>query len=102
VYGTGEMQNYLISFANTLNPNYNSGFLWPQWTPKARRLLIFRGGLLAPIAWGKDTYREVSVCGRRLLLMILIVGFIGINELFDGPHVEISHMMGSSIFCNEY
>ena len=59
VYGIGEMRNYLISFANTLDPNYSSGFNWPQWTTGSRELLTFEDGLL-PLVLGQDTYREVS------------------------------------------
>ena len=54
------MRNYLISFANTLDPNYASGFKWPGWTTESQTQLIFLDGLV-PLELGQDTYREVSV-----------------------------------------
>ncbi|KAF9478210.1 carotenoid ester lipase precursor [Pholiota conissans] len=59
VYGGGEMGDYLIRFASTLNPNSNSilSFQWPQYTLSQRKILTFLDGLI-PLAISTDTYRQ--------------------------------------------
>ncbi|KAF4617351.1 hypothetical protein D9613_005823 [Agrocybe pediades] len=59
VYGGGEMQDYLIRFVATLNPNSNSllSFQWPKFDLKSRQLLVFQDGLI-PLTLTTDTYRQ--------------------------------------------
>ena len=59
VYGGGEMADYLIRFASTLDPNSDSllSFQWPKYDLKSRRLLTFLDGLI-PLTVSKDDYRQ--------------------------------------------
>ncbi|PPQ85181.1 hypothetical protein CVT25_004188 [Psilocybe cyanescens] len=59
VYGGGEMQDYLIRFASTLNPNSKSllSFQWPKYDLKNRQLLAFLDGII-PLEITPDTYRQ--------------------------------------------
>jgi len=59
VYGGGEMEDYLIRFAATLNPNSGDllTFQWPKYDLKNRKLLTFQDGLI-PLAITPDTYRQ--------------------------------------------
>lgn len=62
------MRQYLISFANTLDPNY-SGFPWPKWMPSSQDLLTFEDGLV-PLTIGQDTYRQVSAQQQDQRLLV--------------------------------
>jgi carboxylesterase type B len=59
VYGGGEMEDYLIRFAATLNPNSQSllSFQWPRYDLSSRQLLTFLDGLI-PLEITADTYRQ--------------------------------------------
>ncbi|KAF9523405.1 carotenoid ester lipase precursor [Crepidotus variabilis] len=59
VYGGGEMTNYLIRFASTLDPNGNGlfDFQWPRYDLQSRQLLTFLDGLI-PLDIQTDTFRE--------------------------------------------
>jgi acetylcholinesterase len=57
VYGGGEMGDYLIRFASTLNPNSARSFQWPQYTLSKRNILTFLDGLI-PLIISTDTYRQ--------------------------------------------
>ncbi|KAF8877142.1 carotenoid ester lipase precursor [Gymnopilus junonius] len=62
VYGGGEMEDYLIRFAATLNPNSQSllSFQWPKYDLKNRQLLTFLDGLI-PLIITTDTYRQEAM-----------------------------------------
>ncbi|KAF5315221.1 hypothetical protein D9619_007255 [Psilocybe cf. subviscida] len=57
VYGGGDMANYLIHFAATLNPNSATSFQWPKYNLNTRPLLTFLDGLI-PLTLTADTYRQ--------------------------------------------
>ncbi|KAF8895233.1 carotenoid ester lipase precursor [Infundibulicybe gibba] len=57
VYGGGEMADYLIRFAATLNPNGQTGINWPKYTTQSPQLLTFLDGLV-PLTITQDTYRK--------------------------------------------
>lgn len=56
VYGPGDMTDYLIRFAATLNPNGNTNINWPQYTTQSPQLLTFLDGP-TPEVITQDTYR---------------------------------------------
>lgn len=51
------MQDYLIRFVTTLNPNGNTGITWPKYTNASPRMLSFNDGLF-PLTVTEDTYRK--------------------------------------------
>ncbi|KAF8964271.1 Alpha/Beta hydrolase protein [Flammula alnicola] len=59
-YGGGEMEDYLIRFAATLNPNSLTSFQWPKYTLQSRQLLTFLDGLI-PLIITADTYRQAAM-----------------------------------------
>ncbi|KDR82548.1 hypothetical protein GALMADRAFT_134147 [Galerina marginata CBS 339.88] len=71
VYGGGEMEDYLIRFAATLNPNSPDlrSFQWPKYDLKNRKLLTFQDGLI-PLSITPDTYRQDAM---NLLTQITLV-----------------------------
>ncbi|OJT02238.1 Lipase 1 [Trametes pubescens] len=60
VYGGGDMADYLIRFASTLNPNGDGAFPWPAYTAESPQLLVFQDGAV-PLAVGEDTYRAAQM-----------------------------------------
>ncbi|PPQ91357.1 hypothetical protein CVT25_004124 [Psilocybe cyanescens] len=58
-YGGGEMQDQVIRFANTLNPNGQGlvDFQWPRYTLQSRQTLTYLDGFI-PLAISQDTYRQ--------------------------------------------
>ncbi|KAI0265657.1 carotenoid ester lipase precursor [Gloeopeniophorella convolvens] len=56
VYGPGDMTDYLIRFAATLNPNGNTNINWPRYTTQSPQLLTFLDGP-TPEVITQDTYR---------------------------------------------
>lgn len=54
-----ELQDYIIRFTVTLNPNKKGAFSlqWPKYTVENPRQLVFRDGLVRQ-AIGEDTYRK--------------------------------------------
>ncbi len=56
IYNGGDMGDYLIRFAATLNPNGDGAVHWPQYTNASPRLLTFNDGLI-PLNITLDTYR---------------------------------------------
>ncbi|KAI0665708.1 carotenoid ester lipase precursor [Trametes maxima] len=60
VYGGGDIADYLIRFASTLDPNGDGVFHWPQYTQENPQLLTFRDGEV-PLALSLDTYRAEAI-----------------------------------------
>ncbi|KAI0656712.1 carotenoid ester lipase precursor [Cubamyces menziesii] len=60
VYGGGDMADYLIRFATTLDPNGHGTFHWPQYTNENPQLLTFQDGSI-PLKVGLDTYRSAPI-----------------------------------------
>ncbi|KAH9484564.1 Lipase 4 [Psilocybe cubensis] len=58
-YGGGEMQNQVIRFANTLNPNGQGllDFQWPRYDLQSRQMLTYLDGIV-PLTISHDTYRQ--------------------------------------------
>ncbi|KAF9028912.1 carotenoid ester lipase precursor [Hymenopellis radicata] len=52
-----DMQDYIIRFVATLNPNGNTGITWPKYTKESPKMLSFNDGLF-PLTVTEDTYRE--------------------------------------------
>jgi hypothetical protein len=60
-FGAGEMQDYLITFVNSLDPNVGSTHPnWPKWTSGSPNLMTFLDGLI-PLTITKDTYRQSAM-----------------------------------------
>jgi acetylcholinesterase len=57
IYFGGELTNYLIHFANHLNPNSHEMFSWGKYHTSTRSLLTLWDGLI-PITTTRDTYRQ--------------------------------------------
>ena len=57
VYADGEMTEYLVRFAATLDPNGGSLLQWPKYTSSSPTLLTFLDGL-TPLELSQDTFRE--------------------------------------------
>lgn len=64
-----EMQDYLIRFTTTLDPNSPSGFNWPQYDLTNKKILIFRDGLI-PLAIGKDDHREDAMDALNAITLV--------------------------------
>ncbi|KAI0030226.1 carotenoid ester lipase precursor [Vararia minispora EC-137] len=64
VYGPGDMTDYLIRFATTLDPNgantNATEIYWPRYTLETRRMLMFLDGNIS-LAIGDDTFREEAI-----------------------------------------
>lgn len=58
-YGGGEMQDQVIRFANTLNPNGQGllDFQWPRYDLQSLQILTYLDGL-TPLVLTQDTYRQ--------------------------------------------
>ncbi|OBZ66769.1 Lipase 4 [Grifola frondosa] len=56
VFGGGDMTDYLIRFAATLDPNGDAGIYWPRYTKESPQLLSFLDGEV-PLGIINDTYR---------------------------------------------
>ncbi|KAJ4482483.1 Alpha/Beta hydrolase protein [Lentinula aciculospora] len=69
VYGGGDMADYLIRFAATLNPNGNTGIEWPQYTSGSPNMLQFNDGLI-PLTLSLDNYRESAISFSTQLLLV--------------------------------
>ncbi|KAK0460006.1 carotenoid ester lipase precursor [Desarmillaria tabescens] len=68
VYFGGDMADYLIRFAATLNPSGSTGIQWPQWTTNSPNLLTFNDGLL-PLTITQDTFRGDAMSGLSKILL---------------------------------
>jgi cholinesterase len=57
-----ELQDYIIRFAVTLNPNSEElrGFNWPKYTTQDPKELVFLDGLVPQVV-GEDTYRKEQI-----------------------------------------
>lgn len=53
----GLLNDYVIYFANNLDPNTGSGESWPQYTTDSPRLLTFPDTESGDISITDDTYR---------------------------------------------
>ncbi|KAJ7124165.1 carotenoid ester lipase precursor [Mycena epipterygia] len=60
VYGGGELTDYLINFATSLNPNGNTVPNWPAYTSATPNVMTFLDGLI-PTMITQDTYREAGM-----------------------------------------
>lgn len=60
VYGGGDLQDYLIRFAVSLNPNGKTGLQWPKYATQSPVLLTFLDGLV-PLTLTQDTYRREAM-----------------------------------------
>ncbi|KAJ3829345.1 Alpha/Beta hydrolase protein [Lentinula raphanica] len=69
VYGGGEMADYLIRFAATLDPNGNTGIEWPQYTTASPNMLQFNDGLI-PLTLSLDNYRESALSFTAQLMLV--------------------------------
>ena len=58
--GTGNLQDYLIRFAATLNPNGDGAVEWPQYTNEAPNLLTLNSGDPA-VNITKDVFRAEAM-----------------------------------------
>jgi len=60
-FGDGELRDYIIRFANTLDPNGKEGLgiPWPQWNPKNPKAVIFQEDILFPVIVEDDTARAM-------------------------------------------
>ncbi|KAF5380644.1 hypothetical protein D9757_007005 [Collybiopsis confluens] len=56
----GDMVDYLVRFAATLNPNGNTGINWPQYTTANPHMLQFNDGLI-PLSLSLDNYRVAAI-----------------------------------------
>lgn len=68
VYFGGDMVDYLVRFAATLNPNGSTGIQWPQWTNSSPNLLTFNDGL-TPLTITQDTFRSDAINGLSEILL---------------------------------
>ncbi|KIK69867.1 hypothetical protein GYMLUDRAFT_151725 [Collybiopsis luxurians FD-317 M1] len=68
VYGGGDMVDYLVRFAATLNPNGNTGINWPQYTTANPNMLQFNDGLI-PLSLSLDNYRVEAMNFTTQLLL---------------------------------
>jgi len=73
VYGGGELEDYLIRFVATLNPNGNTGINWPKYTTASPNLLTFNDNLLFPLTVTQDTYRSEAM---QFLINVTLVNAI--------------------------
>ncbi|KAJ6624409.1 carotenoid ester lipase precursor [Mycena sp. CBHHK59/15] len=60
IYFDGELTDYLINFANTLNPNGKTVPNWPAYTTATPNLMTFLDGLF-PTTITQDTYRVAAM-----------------------------------------
>ncbi|EJF57054.1 carotenoid ester lipase [Dichomitus squalens LYAD-421 SS1] len=60
IFGGGPMQDYLIRFAATLNPNGNGAFTWPRYTNSSPALLTFNDAV-PQLNITLDTFRAVQM-----------------------------------------
>lgn len=62
IYAGGELLDYLIHFAVTLEPGQGGDKLleWPRYTLESRNLMTFLDGE-EPLAITEDTYREEAM-----------------------------------------
>jgi len=60
IYFDGELTDYLINFATTLNPNGNTVPNWPAYTTKTPNMMTFLDGLF-PTTITQDTYRAEAI-----------------------------------------
>ncbi|KAI0365312.1 carotenoid ester lipase precursor [Pilatotrama ljubarskyi] len=56
IYGGGELADYLINFANNLDPNGKTVPSWPQYSTSSPKLLTFLDGL-DPMSITQDDFR---------------------------------------------
>ncbi|KAI0364152.1 carotenoid ester lipase precursor [Pilatotrama ljubarskyi] len=60
IYGGGDMTDYLIRFATTLDPNGDGAFHWPRYMNEDPQLLVFQDGDV-PLTLTEDTYRSAAM-----------------------------------------
>ncbi|GJE92626.1 carotenoid ester lipase precursor [Phanerochaete sordida] len=73
MYGPGDMTEYLINFASTLNPNGPGLLNWPAYTISGKQLLTFLDGAV-PLAITQDNFRTN---GTDLLTQLLQANPLG-------------------------
>ncbi|KAJ8691273.1 hypothetical protein PTI98_010862 [Pleurotus ostreatus] len=67
-YSSGELQDYLIHFVNSLDPNGDVA-QWPEYTPSSPNLLTFEDDLAGRPTLTKDTFRGKAI---ELLTQLLL------------------------------
>lgn len=60
-YGSGDMEDYLIYFVNSLNPNGPTVPEWPQYSASNPQLMTFVDGILTTLEITQDNYREDAI-----------------------------------------
>ncbi|PFH47076.1 hypothetical protein AMATHDRAFT_153008 [Amanita thiersii Skay4041] len=60
VFGGGELGDYLIFFANNMNPNRGLRFSWPKYDTSSRSILTLLDGFI-PLSVTKDTFRQEGI-----------------------------------------
>lgn len=68
-YSGGELQDYLIHFVNSLEPNGGDVAQWPKYTPSSPNLLTFKDDLAGRPTLTKDTFRSKAI---ELLTQLLL------------------------------
>ncbi|KAI0292408.1 carotenoid ester lipase precursor [Russula brevipes] len=60
ILGSGELRDYILRFANNLDPNGDNGLgiPWPQWNPDKPKALILQDSTLFPLIIADDNYRS--------------------------------------------
>ncbi|KAJ7119782.1 carotenoid ester lipase precursor [Mycena epipterygia] len=60
IYADGELTDYLINFATSLNPNGKTVPSWPAYTTATPNMMMFLDGLI-PTTITQDTYRAAGM-----------------------------------------
>ncbi|KAF4576968.1 hypothetical protein EYR36_004952 [Pleurotus pulmonarius] len=68
-YSGGELQDYLIHFVNSLDPNGGDAPQWPKYTPSSPNLLTLKDDLAGRPTLTKDTFRSKAI---ELLTQLLL------------------------------
>lgn len=69
-FGTGELRDYAIAFANTLDPNgAKLGPTWPTWNKTAPVSLGLVDGLI-PLEILPDTFRQTAIDSLNALALL--------------------------------
>ncbi|KAK0460038.1 carotenoid ester lipase precursor [Desarmillaria tabescens] len=69
VYFGGDMADYLIRFAATLNPSGSTDIQWPQWTDNSPNLLTFNDDPFKPLTVTQDTFRSDAMDSLSEILL---------------------------------
>ncbi|CDO72193.1 hypothetical protein BN946_scf184970.g45 [Trametes cinnabarina] len=61
IFGGGELADYLINFANNLDPNGNTVPSWPKYSASSPKLLTFTDDVVHPVTLTNDDYRVDAI-----------------------------------------